>query len=266
MFSKQQVDPFSLEIYGNGDHPRTLALGGLAFAPSDYAGVAEKLPGTTYVVNNPIHTGAVKRTTDWQEYLRSQYAKIFSEFDMDFVIGHSCGSYDAVHVASQSPHVKGLIMLTPPAHLNLPNSVTRLEEYGILDMCLALLSSDLTDEMYARMIASHQIEYGHKIKDIYRHELPDKTGQGMRAIQEKMRALKIPSLIILGKDDPWNKLMTPDRPEDFSHVSVVELEGNHYLHFGNPDRLASVATPWIMQNFIDHSAEAVESEFELAIT
>ena len=92
-FAESTSGDFTIRTFGEGS-PVTVCVGGISYAPSDFYAFADGLIGTTHVVDNPIHSGKVDRKTDWQEWLRSQYARLFRELDGEFFVAHSSERLD----------------------------------------------------------------------------------------------------------------------------------------------------------------------------
>lgn len=240
-----EKEDFSITTYEK-EGATTVCLGGLAYHPSDFADVALELPGTIHVVNNPIHTGTKKRTADWQQWLRSGYVDICNTLKADFLVGHSCGGFDALAMKDAIPSLKGVAMITPPYESNgFGDMANRLRDYGLLDLCLTPLCTDLSDAQYENMVVTHHASYGRQMKDIYRHEMPSRDPKHREAILESMRTSRIPLFILLGSKDPWNKdTMGKDTP---THITVRTIDTNHYPHLSAPKEVAAHITQWMQQ-------------------
>ncbi|MSR67491.1 hypothetical protein EXS65_01520 [Candidatus Peribacteria bacterium] len=249
---------YAISTFGKGT-PTVACLGGLAYAPSDFHEVAKQLPGTAHIINNPIHTGAVARSTEWQKNLRGGYARVLNETNADYILGHSCGGFDAINISDDIASLKGLIMLTPPYGLPGNADEGRRTEFGLLDRCLAGLCEDMPDELYEQMIDDHAKEYGARVKDIYRHEIP-KGREVVANILERMRSSRVPILVILGSKDPWN--LQGDFPFLGNHVSQRRIDNSHYPQRSNPEGVSTIATEWIanVQNKIGAPSEVSTTE------
>jgi pimeloyl-ACP methyl ester carboxylesterase len=256
MATVQNLGEFSVQTYGTGK-PTNVVLGGLAYAPSDFEELAPQLNGTTHVLDNPIHTGKVSRTKDWQEWLRAEYAKLFEALDGDVLIGHSCGGYDGIDVASRTNRTKGMALLTPPTSFSGGMDAGRMQEFGLLDKCLATLCTDISDERYKRMLEEHFREYGNdarRLKDIYRFEPPTKTGITPDLVREQMKRLRLPLLIVTAARDPWNgKDLSAMRDQELLHVRGTKIDANHYAHISQPNDVAAMVNGW--------SSDAVSSQY-----
>lgn len=239
--NSSEFGEFRVDTYGSGE-PNTMAIGGLAYAPSDFSLIAEHLEGTLHVVNNPIHTGAVKRTQDWQEWLRLKYADICKALQSKILIGHSCGSFDAVHITKHLPDLEGLVMLAPPYGKAGMSDTSRREDFGLLDRCLAGLCSDLSDHLYAQMLEDHRREYEPKLKDIFRNEIP-KRESCIPNINHGMSQARSRILVILATDDPWNN--DADPPSIGNHIDVARMQSGHYPHMSKPMATADMINQWI---------------------
>ena len=251
---------YSISTVGEGK-PTIACLGGLAYAPSDFHQVAEKLPGTTHIINNPIHTGAVPRTKEWQENLRNGYSKVLSETKTEYILGHSCGSFDAIHIANDLQSLTGVIMMTPPCGVPGNADEGRKTEFGLLDRCLAGLCEDMPDALYEEMIADHVREYGARVKDIYRNEIPKGT-KVVQDILEGMRSSRVPILVLLGTKDPWN--LRSGFPFVGDHVSEQRIENSHYPQRSNPDGVVEITKQWIDR--VETGSVKINHLPELAVT
>lgn len=237
-----QNGDFSIRTYGNGT-PVSMCVGGLASAPSDFDGFAREMEGTTHVVDNPIHAGKVKRTSQWQSWLRAEYARMFRELDSEYLIGHSCGSYDSIAIAGELPKLRGIVMVAPPSAASVAVSGRgRLERFGLLDLCLADLCGDMPLELYESMLEAHRREYDHRIKDIYKYELPRNTPESHRQIFEVMRQCRVPIEIILGTRDIWNGTLNI---EGAPHITKDEIDAAHFPHIVQPVEVAATVRKWI---------------------
>lgn len=243
-FSQEVKDGLTVDRYGNGG-PVNVCIGGLAYAPSDMTELGERLEGTTLVLNNPVHTGVMQRTADWQTRLRIMYADFCKEEGADFIIGHSCGSYDAMAIKDEIPSLQGLVMLTPPFAKPSPGQVTRYPEFELLDLCLADICNDISDERYLQMLKDHSREYGPRMKAIYKNEIP--TPAMAERILQSMAESRLPLLTILGNLDRWN---APGRFTDRtpSHITLKSIEHGHYPHISNPDLVASLINHWMQDH------------------
>jgi len=219
-----------------------MAIGGLAYAPSDFSRMADYVEGTLHVIDQPIHVGSVKRMEGWQRWLRTEYARIFRTLGAEYLIGHSCGSFDGAHIANNLPSLKGLVMLTPPYGKAGMSDRSRCEDFGLLDRCLASLCDDMPDDLYRSMLAEHDDEYGLRIKDIYRHEIP-KGESVVRDVIQLMRESRSPILVLLGSQDPWNNGAEP--PAEGEHISVQRMTSGHYPHVTQPEATTQYVHNWL---------------------
>ncbi len=251
-FHREVKDNFQIDRYGSGV-PVSVCLGGLAYAPSDMVELGARLEGTTFVLNNPIHSGVIQRTQDWQSELRERYAKVCEEMHADFLVGHSCGSFDAIAIQDRIPSLQGVVMLTPPfAKAFSGNNIARYPDFGLLDSCLADICGDIDDERYLQMLQDHDQEYGSRIKDIYKKEMP--KPRDVESILRTIGESRLPILTILGTRDRWNQTGT-FRDSSSNGKIVKEIQHGHYPHISNPDLVASLMNDWMRGNFIDRMAK-----------
>ena len=237
-----KIGDFRVESYGSGE-PTIMAIGGLAYAPSDFSRLADHTEGTLHVVNNPVHAGAVKRTDDWQQNLREGYANVFRTLQPQYLLGHSCGSFDGVHMLDQLEGLKGLVMLAPPYGKAAMSDSSRREEFGLLDRCLSTLCTDMPDDLYMSILEAHTREYGPRIKDIFRNEVP--RTDIVRDINERLLKARSRILIVLGKLDPWNNAERAPFAAG-GDFSIASMDTSHYPHVTKPEETAEIIRQWFL--------------------
>ncbi len=240
-FRESKIGEFTIQTYGDGD-PIVMCIGGLASAPSDYADIASRIDGTTHVLNNPIHTGAVQRMEKWRDWLHEQYCQIFKHLGVQYPVGHSGGGLDVIEASqqlSEETDVEGIVTLAPSLHkpsLEKFSGERRAYEHGLthinplLDANLSSVCTDLPLEMYLQLAEAHNAEYGagRRAKDIYSIELKAIVDAASRIIPI-MQSSRIPILVIIGEQDPWHN-DEDTRLSGHDHITVQRIKGaGHYV-------------------------------------
>ncbi|MDA1208471.1 MAG: alpha/beta hydrolase [bacterium] len=247
-YRESQYDRFTISEYGTGS-PRRICVGGLAYSPGDYKALASKLPGTTYVVDNPMHTGMM----DWNlEELRSKYIEIMNMLGCSIVVGHSLGCLDTIEMCKSSTvRIKGAVLLTPPLNDDLRHNKgvskqqLNTEQFGMLDTVIGELCRDMSDEEYLAFLLEHYTLYGHRIKVNYKKGMPkpEQLTHLIDLLVKDMHRLRTKFLAILGTEDIWypGAGQCPTFPEN---VRIQAVQGAHYIHRIHAAKIAELIFDW----------------------
>ncbi len=251
------VGDFRVQEYGRGE-PRTLCIGGMSYAPNDYAPLASRLEGTVFVADNPYQARRIPWTTDFVAQLRRRYVELAKLLPTETLIAHSCGSFDALHTQEEMPDVRRMVLMTPPNGTRqwVPES-SRLEEFGFLDRCLADLCKDVPDELYRAMLEEHRRLYAptdRDMKALYKHEMPARRLETVEGLLELMRASRKDLLVVFGKQDPW-RLIDPGTVDHGARTTVRQIDTGHFPHVSRPDELTELIRDW-MRNDPEASSPA----------
>lgn len=248
-----QEQSFTIKSYGDGE-PRSMLIGGLAYSPSDYEQFAQQLNGTAIIIDNPNHKNQ-HRPENWQQKLREGYARIFNEYECNFLIAHSLGCVEAFSFEEHLKNLKGISLVTPPLragpaikfnherfslekHEELRQMLTGESDSDgkmwLLDNSLNKMCPDMNDEQYELFLISHWNEYGKFTREIYRKEMPRNIEEVVMNLRSNILTSHKNILLLLGTLDPWLE----DLPET-SSVQKISIESGHYPHRNKPDRCAS---------------------------
>ncbi len=241
------VGDFRVQEYGQGE-PRTLCIGGMSYAPNDYAPLASRLEGTVFVADNPFQTGRIPWTPDFVVQLRQRYIELARLLPTETLIAHSCGSFDALHTQDHLPDVQRMVLMTPPNGTRewVPES-SRLLEFGFLDRCLADLCKDIPDELYRLMLEEHRRAYApndRAMKNLYKHEMPARRKETIDGLLQLMRDSRKDLLVIFGRQDPW-RLADPGTVDHGSRTTVRQIDTGHFPHVSRPDGLTELIRAWM---------------------
>lgn len=253
-FESFTCNEFTVHRYGKGE-PNAAFIGGITYSPSDFAEVARKMPGTNFVVNNPIHTGKVERSskgkiggiTPWQDWLRDAYREVLEALSCKIHIRHSLGSFHTPDI--DVPGLQGVVLANPPTNpQGAYSSNSRLDEFGLLDKCIADCCIDLADDAYRAMMEAHHAEYiadapPGNLKDIFRHEIPRPVQDAVDAMVCRVRSSAVPVLFITGKRDPWNG-KNLEKVTCLKHVSHTELDTSHFPQISEPEGFVETINNW----------------------
>jgi pimeloyl-ACP methyl ester carboxylesterase len=247
---------FTVRRYGSGA-PHAAFIGGITYAPSDFHEVAKSMPGTNYVLNNPIHTGKVPRTREgtveevynWKDWLREKYKEVLCKLECPLIVSHSLGTLYTSQINKHIPGLHGFVLANPPTNKKGAYAEKyRLKEFGLLDKCMADCCTDLTEEQYRAMLTDHEAEYitdapPRNLQDIFRHEIPHPIPEAVETMISAVRESAVPVLFVTGKQDPWNG-NNIERVTCLDHVSHAELDTNHFPQISNPDEFTNAIESW----------------------
>lgn len=245
-----QSDGLTLSLYGQGD-PSRLFIGGLAYAPEDYAQLAELLPGTNIIAANPQHTGEQPWDPAW---LRRAYAQTLEKFGCTELVAHSLGCRDAIAIAQETDHLQRIILLCPPLNADYRRRMKnegRLQQHtsetmAFLDCLLGDLCADMSDEQYRAFLTEHHARYGTRMKEIYKKGMPKPEALPgvIAALVEDIKKTRAQILAIICGGDMWAPPQGEPLPDFGAHVTVQEIPGGHYPHRVRPGDIAATISQW----------------------
>ncbi len=241
------IGDFRVESFGEGDM-RTLCIGGMSYAPSDFEPLAHSLGGTVLVADNPYQAGRIPWSPAFVADLRRRYIKLIHEARCSMLIAHSCGSFDALHIQESMPSVDRMVLLTPPngARQWMPES-SRIDNFGFLDRCLADLCADMPEDLYRTMLEHHRAQYApndRAMKTLYKHEMPARRQESPEGIIELLRASRKDILLVFGKRDPW-KIVDPGTVDYGRAATVQQIDTGHFPHISKPLELMAMIETWM---------------------
>lgn len=241
------IGEFQVQDYGEGNST-TLCIGGMSYAPQDFARLAALLPGKISVADNPFQAGRIPWTDNFVAELRMLYAQLLDDLQPSVVLAHSCGSFDALHLLEQMPSAECVVLLTPPNGTRAwaPES-SRMSEYEFLDRCLADLCKDIPDDLYREMLERHKRQYAptsKAMKALYKREMPERRRESIEGIIELLRSARKDILIIFGNSDPW-MLVDPGTVEYGQRTTVRRMDAGHFPHVSQPGEVANLITAWM---------------------